>query len=110
MHPATGQDFLQWVENIPHTYGKPFVLKEAAILFESGAYKTSDAVIAVYAPKVLRLQRVKARDEASADAVLARMDKQWPEQEKIRPADFVIYNDGRHFLTAQVLAAIRYFC
>lgn len=110
VHPATGRDYIHWQSEIAASgYDRPFVLKEAAILFESGAYKLSDLVISVYAPKQLRIQRVIQRDQSSAEAVAARMSKQWPEQEKMQRADFVIINDGQHHLIPQVREAIR-FC
>lgn len=109
VHPATGRDFARWMAETPEDYRKPFVLKEAAILYESGAWKQSDGVISVYAPKSLRLRRVMARDQAPEEAVIARMDKQWPELEKLRRADFAIFNDGEHLIAPQVAAAIRFF-
>ena len=76
--------------------------------YESGAYKGVNAVISVYAPKSLRLDRVLKRDQTQKEAVLARMDKQWPDQKKMQLADFVIYNDGQHGLIPQILEAISY--
>ncbi len=109
VHPATGRDYLQWFSDIPEDYPHPFVLKEAAILYESGAYKSSDAVISVYAPKEIRLARVRQRDNTDEMSVLQRMDKQWAELEKLKRADFYIINDGKHELEAQIEAAIQFF-
>ncbi|MEO1449773.1 MAG: dephospho-CoA kinase [Bacteroidota bacterium] len=110
VHPATGRDYLAWHEKVAQSdYDKAFALKEAAILFESGAYKTSNGVISVYAPKQLRLERVMARDKVKKEAVEARMRKQWPEIEKQRRADFLFINDGLHHLLPQVKAAIQFF-
>ncbi|MEO0468887.1 MAG: dephospho-CoA kinase [Bacteroidota bacterium] len=109
VHPATGRDFLAWQANQSQQTDKAFLLKEAAILYESGAYKTSDAVLTVYAPKRLRLERVMNRDQADQTAILSRMNKQWPESRKLARADFVMINDGRHALAPQVAAAIRFF-
>jgi dephospho-CoA kinase len=109
VHPATGRDFIRWSEEAREGYGKPFLLKEAAILYESSSHLLNQAVITVYAPKHLRLSRVAGRDGLSEAAALARMDKQWPELEKLSRADFVIYNDGRHDLEAQIDEAIRFF-
>ena len=109
VHPATAKDYLDWVQNTPSDYPHSFVLKEAAILYESGAYKASQGVITVYAPKHIRLQRVLARDQVSPDEVLKRMDKQWPEWKKLRRADFYIVNDGEHELEPQIEEAMRYF-
>ncbi len=106
VHPAVARDFDHWIESLPRDYDKAFVLKEAAILYESGAASQTDGVITVYAPKSLRIQRVINRDGTSEAAVLARMDKQWPDLEKIRRATFTIYNDGKHPITKQVIKAI----
>ncbi|MEM7367222.1 MAG: dephospho-CoA kinase [Bacteroidota bacterium] len=108
VHPATARDYLQWIQSIPDAYDKHFALKEAAIMYESGAYKYSDAIITVYAPKSIRLARVIARDQVEASVVMSRMNKQWPEVEKKRRAEFLIVNDGEHSLVPQVLAAIRW--
>lgn len=108
VHPKTGQDFLDWVDEVvKNGYSKSFILKEAAILYESGAYKASDAVISVYAPKAIRIDRVVKRDGSSPQEVLDRMARQWPDSEKIRRSDYVIYNDGQHRLTYQVREAIQ---
>lgn len=108
VHPRTGKDFLDWVkEKEQSDYEKTFILKEAAILYESGAYKAADAVITVYAPQKLRLERVMARDGVTEEAVLDRMNRQWPDAEKIRRADFVIYNDEEHSLIRQVMEGVR---
>ena len=107
VHPAVARDFDQWVSKLAPTYDKPFILKEAAILYESGAAAQTDGVITVYAPKSLRLQRVISRDGTSPEAVLARMDKQWPDTLKVRRASFTLYNDGKHSVLLQVAEAIK---
>jgi dephospho-CoA kinase len=110
VHPRTGADFLGWVKKQREVgYDRPFLFKEAAILFESGAYRATDAVLGVYSPKTLRLKRVARRDDSSRQATLDRMNKQWPEIEKIRRADYLIYSDERHSLLHQVRDALHYF-
>lgn len=109
VHPQTRRDFQLWFQSLLTGYKKNFVLKEAAILYESGTSQDADGVIAVYAPKRVRIDRVKKRDGITAAEVMKRMDRQWPDAEKLRRADFVIYNDGRHSLTEQVREAIRFF-
>ncbi len=104
VHPAVFQDGIAW--NEAHT-DAPYTLKEAAILFESGSIMTVDKVITVFAPKEIRIQRVRSRDNTTREAVEARMSKQMPEEEKIKRSDFVIYNDGEHSLIKQVLAVHR---
>jgi len=89
IHPEVKRHFLSWVK-AHEKY--PFVIKEAAILFESGSYKDCDKIIAVTAPQKIRIQRVMSRDEVSEEQVLERMKNQWPEERKIEMSDFVIQN------------------
>lgn len=89
IHPKVKQDFDNWVQK---HHDHPFIVKEAAILFESGSYKYCDKIITVTAPKSVRLQRVMQRDGISEDQVLARMQNQWTEEDKIALSDFVIQN------------------
>lgn len=98
VHPAVAKDFEQWTTE----QEAPYVLKEAAILFETGGYKASDFNILVTAPVEVRLQRVMSRDSASAEQVKARMNAQWPDEKKTELADFVILNDGVAPITPQV--------
>lgn len=110
LHPAVKRDYARWLERIEASgYNKGFVLKEAAILYEAGTYTQQDGVIAVYAPKALRLERVATRDGADKQAILDRMRNQWPDARKLQLADFHIFNDGVHVLIPQVMAAVRHF-
>jgi len=104
VHPAVFQDGVDW--NEAHA-NAPYTLKEAAILFESGSYLTVDKIITVFTPKEVRIQRVLQRDDATREAIEARMDKQMSEEEKIERSDFVIYNDGEQSLIEQVLKVHR---
>lgn len=89
IHPKVKQDFESWVQE---HHNHPFVIKEAAILFESGSYQFCDKIITVTAPENVRLQRVVLRDSVTEDQVLARMQNQWKEEEKIALSDYVIQN------------------
>lgn len=100
VHPAVFRDGLQWHEA---QAGAPYTLREAALLFESGSYRAIDKMIVVTAPLELRIQRVMERDGVPKEAVLARIEKQWTEEEKVKRADFVIDNSGDHLLIPQVL-------
>lgn len=102
VHPAVFRAFESWVENIPPT--TPYVLKEAALLFESGSYQLCDYNILVTAAEQIRLQRVMQRDGVSEAQVRARMDKQMSDQEKVKMADFVIKNEESQSIILQVLA------
>ena len=101
VHPAVFRAFESWVENIPPT--TPYVLKEAALLFESGSYQLCDYNILVTATEEIRLQRVMSRDGVSKEQVKARMDKQMSDQEKVKMADFVIKNEESQSIILQVL-------
>lgn len=100
VHPAVIQHGLDWADR----QEGPYSLKEAALLFESGSYKTLDYTILVTAPEDLRVQRVMSRDKISAEQVLDRMAKQLPDTDKMQLADFVINNDESDPLLPQVLA------
>lgn len=100
VHPAVHQDGVAW-----HAQQKdvPYTLKEAALLFESGGDKMLDKIITVAAPLALRIQRVMKRDQVDENAVMARIDKQWPESDKVERSDFVINNDENASLILQIL-------
>mgnify|MGYP006345806195 CR=1 FL=1 len=89
IHPAVRKHFQDWVLNHKNA---PFVIYEAAILFESGSYKNCDSIITVTAPLESRIQRVIQRDNTSRDQVLARINAQWNDDQRIAKSDFVIEN------------------
>ena len=101
IHPAVALDFASWYRK--HAENQ-YVIREAAILFESGSYHDCDKVIVVTAPKEMRIDRVIQRNGVSREDVVSRMENQWPEEEKISRADYVIYNDLTQSLIKQVLA------
>ncbi len=100
VHPAVADHFQQWISL---QQDKDYILKEAAILFESGAYESVDKVITVTAPQELRVKRVMKRDGFSADDILQRMKNQWDEEEKIKRSDEVIVADDVHLVIPQVI-------
>ncbi len=99
IHPVTIADAELWMEKQKSAYA----IKEAALIFEAKAEKHLDIVIGVQSPLPLRLKRVMQRDNITEDAVLARMQKQMNEDEKISRCDFVIINDEKELLIPQVL-------
>lgn len=99
VHPVVIQHAKDWAE-AQTTY---YSLKEAALLFESGSYKTLDYTIMVTAPENLRVTRVMQRDNVSEDEVRKRMANQMSEEEKEKLADFVIINDGKQPLLPQII-------
>lgn len=89
VHPKVKKHFTNWIENHKKY---PLLVKEAAILFESGAYKECDVVISVTAPIETRLKRVIERDKTNKESVLKRMQNQWTDEERITKSDYVIHN------------------
>jgi dephospho-CoA kinase len=100
IHPLVAKAYSEWCEKHKHF---PYTLKEAAILFESGAYKELDKVITVSAPVELRINRVMKRDNLSRMQIEERINNQWTEEERIKHADFVIYNNDEHLVIPQIL-------
>lgn len=101
VHPVVHQDSADW---LAAQKGVPYTLYEAALLIESGGYQRMHKLITVFASQETRVQRVIKRDGSSREQVLARLNKQLPEIEKIKKADFIINNDGQHSLIQQVYA------
>lgn len=100
VHPAVMVKFHEWCS----LFSSPtFVIFEAAILIETGLYKQFDKMILVTAPINIRLQRILSRDHVAPEVVLQRMKNQWPEEAKLRYADYIIRNDGSRSLIAQCL-------
>jgi dephospho-CoA kinase len=101
VHPRVGIDSENWIER---NKANPYVVKEAALLFESGANKSLDKIIVVTAPEPLRVQRVLNRDKSkSEEYVLKIIRNQMDEVEKIKKADYVIRNDETELVVPQVL-------
>lgn len=102
VHPRVAEDYDKWVS----THAKDeYVIKEAALLFESGSHKVLDGVVVVYAPEAIRIERVAMRDkERSVDQIRSIIAQQLPEEEKIKLADAVIWNDESRLVIPQVLA------
>ena len=101
VHPRVGIDYARWVEMQVHAR---YVLKEAALLFESGSYRSLDKIIVVSAPEDLRRQRVLQRDpHRTVDQFKAIVEKQMPEDEKLEQADYIIVNDETVLVIPQVL-------
>jgi dephospho-CoA kinase len=99
VHPAVENDFVQWSEIQKNV---PYVIQEAALLFERNLYKALDYTITVTCPEELRIQRVMERDKTTREDVLQRMQHQLPDYDKVRKSDFVVINDNRESLIEQV--------
>lgn len=89
VHPLVHQHFKNWVKEHENF---PFVIKEVAILFETGGNKQCDKVILITAPEDLRIERACNRDNVDRETVLNRMKNQLPEAEKELLSDYVIHN------------------
>ena len=87
----------------------PYILKEAALLFESGSYQMCDKNVLVTAPLQTKLARVMQRDGVTKEQVKARMDKQFSDKQKMKMADHFIVNDEKHSIIEQVLALHKLF-
>ena len=91
-HPAVFRDYedsgIQWMES--------------AILYESGIYRLVDKVIVVTAPDEIRIDRVMRRDHITREKVLQWMERQWPQEEVRRRADYEIINDGKSDIDRQI--------
>ncbi|WP_099371117.1 dephospho-CoA kinase [Sphingobacterium sp. 1.A.5] len=99
VHPAVIRDGEDWAAAQTSLYS----VKEAALLFESGSYKSLDFNILVSSPLEVRIERVMERDRVDREEVLRRIGKQMPEKEKEELCDFIIYNDDEHSLIEQVM-------
>jgi dephospho-CoA kinase len=95
------EDFLSWSDAWDHV---PYVIEEAAILFESGASGHMDLSVLVYAPEKLRIERVMSRDGISRSEVEKRIKMQMDEEQKKELADWVILNDEKNLLLPQIVA------
>lgn len=99
VHPVTIQAAKDWAAN----QTSPYVIKEAALIFESAAADGLFKVIGVTAPLSLRIQRVMQRDGVSKEQVEARMQHQILDTIKMRLCDYVIENNNQQMLIPQVL-------
>lgn len=88
VHPAVRNDFNRWSA----AQQGPYVIQEAAILFENGSYPAFDHMILVTAPRQLRISRLKERDGSTEAEIMARMGQQWEDAKKVPLAHFVIEN------------------
>jgi dephospho-CoA kinase len=98
-HPVTIRHADEWIRR----QTTPYVIKEAALLFESGANEHLDKIIGVDAPQSLRINRVMLRDKVSKEEVMKRINRQMDDAEKMKRCDFVIKNDEQELLLPQVM-------
>lgn len=100
IHPITIQYAKDWASK----QSAPYVIKEAALFFESGSSEGVEKIIGVTAPKHIRIQRVMQRDQMTRENVIKRMEHQLEDSLKMKLCDWVIQNDDMHLLIPQILA------
>ncbi len=101
VHPRVAFDYDSW---LTEHVGKPYVLKEAALLFESGSFRLLDKTIVVTAPEPMRVSRVLKRDsQRTKQEVVKIIRNQMEEEEKLKRADFIIQNNETELIMPQVL-------
>jgi dephospho-CoA kinase len=103
VHPRVGEDYNNWYKSVTNL--APYVLKEAALLFESGSYTQMDKIIVVFAPVELRIKRVLSRDShRTYEQVKDIIRRQLPAEEAVKRADFIVRNDETELLVPQVIS------
>lgn len=99
VHPVVFEHFLKWSD----LQGAPYVIMEAAILFESGASSLVDRVATVVAPVEERISRVTRRNKLTREQVLDRIKNQMDDESKIKLSDYVIYNSENDMIIPAIL-------
>ena len=104
VHPPTIKDAEEWMKR----QTTPYIIKEAALLFESGSAAGLDYIIGVYSPPDIRIKRVMERDNASEEEVLNRMNRQMEEEQKMKLCNFIITNNEQELVIPQVVKLHEY--
>jgi len=103
VHPRVAEDFEHWVEKQNAVRTFPYVIKEAALLYDSGSNSRLDKIIVVTAPDEVRIQRVQKRDGRSPQEIEQIFERQMSQEEMIKRSDFTVSNDNRHLIIPQIL-------
>jgi dephospho-CoA kinase len=101
VHPAVKKDFLEYISRLPKA--TPYVIHEAAILYEAKIENMFDIIINVWAPENLKIERVLARKNTSEKDVRQRIASQLPDKLKIELSDYNIVNDNKTPILPQIL-------
>lgn len=99
VHPIVRNEFYNWKQK----QNAPYVIHEAAILFESGFYKIMDFTILIAAPENIRIERVVNRDKSTQEQVKERIDKQWTDKQKRKLATIEILNNNKELIIPQII-------
>lgn len=102
VHPRVAEDYQIWYE-AQKKLRVPYVIKEAALLYDSGSNQLLDKVVVVTAPDSVRVDRVKSRDNRSDREIEAIMKRQMPQEDMVKQADFIIENDGQQMILPQIV-------
>ncbi|WP_395804912.1 dephospho-CoA kinase [Daejeonella sp.] len=100
VHPAVFRAFDRWISEQKEV---PYILKEAALLYESESYKMCDLSILVISPESTRISRIKARDHISEEEIMLRMKRQFSDEQKMKLANHILINDENRLLIPQIL-------
>lgn len=106
IHPEVARLFQNWLISNSKA---PYIIHEAAILFESGFDKYMNTIIYVYAPEIMRIERIIYRDKISAEEAKQRLKNQWDDEKKISLSEHIIENEGKDLLIPQVLDIHHYY-
>lgn len=105
VHPEVRDYFEAWCR----AQDSPYVVHEAAIMFESGFYKMMDYTILVTAPEEMRIRRVMNREQCTEESVRARIARQWADEQKMKRASFVLKNDNKTLILPQLFTLDKLF-
>lgn len=100
VHPAVFRAFDRWISEQKEV---PYILKEAALLYESESYEMCDLSILVISPESTRISRIKARDHISEEEIMLRMKRQFSDEQKMKLANHILINDENRLLIPQIL-------
>ncbi len=100
VHPAVESDFKIWLEQQKSKY----IIKEAALMIESGSYKELDKLVLVKAKEDVRISRIQKRDpHRSIEQITQIIARQLSEDEMLQYADYIIDNNGNEPVLKQIL-------
>lgn len=106
VHPAVFRAFDTWANQQTQA---AYLIKEAALLFESDSYKMCHETVLIKSPEAMKIRRIMARDQSTEDQVRLRMSKQYSDEQKEKLAGHILLNDEQRLLVPQVISLHHYF-